>query len=275
MCAPIQREASMDSAARALLAGLVPLEQSRPFARVKVVTAMQRHVVPSTRRSMTAFFAALAASIALLTASCASSSSPPTAPAALPTAAPSSAATTTTNSGVCAHDTVAATFQTAYDGTQPLCRGFAGDADHAGEGLAGAQTTTPVTSVVQWMLLHARAIYSFEPTPAWQAVSPHIRDVNGYFHRQSHPASGDNTKMRAYKDFMTPAPGQPGNEHEYALVSVIVSPGTQAEPTQNAVGGGVWLIGCLVYHADGKEYLETCPSWVWSVPLVPAVNKRL
>ena len=124
------------------------------------------------------------------------------------------------------------------------------------------------------MLLHARAIYSFQPTAAWMAASPHIRNVNGFFHRQSSPSRGD-TAMRAYKDFLTPAPGQSRNELDYALVAVIASPGPQADPAQGTARGGVWFIGCLVYHSDNNEYLEPCPSWVWTVPVAPAVKKRL
>lgn len=175
---------------------------------------------------------------------------------------------------MCTHDTVVATYQTAYDGAQPLCRGFTGDANHAGEGLTGAQTSAKVDTVVQWMLLHARAIYSFQPTAAWLAASPHPRDVNGFFHRQANPAPGD-TAMRAYKDFLTPAPGQAGNEHDYALVSVIVSPTAHTESAYGTADGGVWLVGCLVYHADNHEYLEPCPSWVWTVSVVPAIKRRL
>jgi hypothetical protein len=194
----------------------------------------------------------------------------------VPAAATTAAATTAAPKapGLCAGDAVVATYQTAYDGAQPLCRGFAGDTDHPGEGLAGAETSQSVTKVVTWMLSHARAIYSFQPADAWLAAVPHPRDVNGFFHRQSNPAPGD-TKMRAYKDFLTPAPGQPGNEQNYALVSVIVSPGGQASTARSVVEGGVWFIGCLVYHADNHEYLEPCPTWVWTLPVVPAVNKRL
>ena len=178
------------------------------------------------------------------------------------------------STGLCAGDSVVAIYQTAYDGAQPLCHGFAGDADHAGEGLAGAETSASVATVVQWMLSHARAIYSFQPPAAWLTTTPHPRDVNGDFHRQAHPASGD-TALRAYKDFLTPAPGQPRNEQDYALVSVIVSPGAQAYAARGMVEGGVWFVGCLDYHADGHEYMEPCPSWVWTVPVAPAVNKRL
>jgi hypothetical protein len=225
-----------------------------------------------TRRPVAAVLVAAATVLVLLTAACASSSSP-----AAPTISAAAAGAPVSGGGataVCAHDSVAATYQTAYDGAQPLCHGFAGDADHAGEGLAGTETTAAVGTVVQWMLSHARAIYSFQPTAAWLATSPHPRDVNGYFHRQSNPAPGD-TAMRAYKDFLTPAPGHAGNEKDYALVAVIVSPTAQAEPTHGTAGGGVWLVGCLVYHSDNHEYLETCPSWVWNVPVVPAVKRRL
>jgi len=221
-----------------------------------------------TPRARALAVAALATVVALLAAACASSSASK-APAAAPLPTSVSA-----SGGVCAGDTVEARYQTAYDGGQPLCRGFAGDADHAGEGLAGAQTTSSVTTVVQWMLSHARAIYSFQPPAAWLATTPHPRDVNGFFHRQANPAAGD-TALRAYKDFLTPAPGQPRNEQDYALVSVIVSPGAQPYPARGMVEGGVWFVGCLVYHADGHEYMETCPSWVWTVPVTPAVNKRL
>jgi hypothetical protein len=208
---------------------------------------------------------ALAAAGALLAASCATSA----VPAATAPVAPMSG-----SSGVCAGDSVVAMYQTAYDGAQSLCRGFAGDADHPGEGLAGAETSQSVTKVVTWMLSHARAIYSFQPTDTWLSTLPHPRDVNGFFHRQTNPAPGD-TKLRAYKDFLTPASGQPGNEQNYALVSVIVSPAGQPSTARNVVEGGVWFVGCLVYHADNHEYLEPCPTWVWTVPVVPAVNKRL
>lgn len=206
----------------------------------------------------------LASAVVVLAAGCASTAAP-SAPAAAPRPSPT---------GVCAGDTVAATYQTAYDGAQPLCHGFAGDADHAGEGLAGAETNASVGTVVQWMLSHARAIYNFQPPAAWMAQTPHPRDVNGFFHRQAKPAAGD-TAMRAYKDFLTPAPGQARNEQDYALVSVIVSPGAQPDSARGTVEGGVWLVGCLVYHSDGHEYLEPCPSWVWTVPVAPAVKKRL
>lgn len=182
--------------------------------------------------------------------------------------------TSSVSTGVCAGDTVAATYQTAYDGPQPMCHGFPGDADHPGEGLAGTDTSRSVTTVVAWMLLHARAIYSFQPTDAWMAALPHPRDVYGYFHRQANPAPGD-TKLRAYKDYVTPAPGQPRNEQDYALLAVIVSPAGQASATRNVVEGGVWLVGCLVFHTDGHEYIEPCPSWVWTVPVAPAIHKRL
>jgi hypothetical protein len=215
---------------------------------------------------------ALAAASALLAASCATSAVPAGSSTAAPMAG--SAAMASKTSGVCAGDTVVATYQTAYDGALPLCRGFAGDAGHPGEGLAGAETSQSVTKVVSWMLLHARAIYSFQPTDTWLATLPHPRDVNGYFHRQTNPAPGD-TKLRAYKDFLTPAPGKPGNEQNYALVSVIVSPAGQASTARNVVEGGVWFVGCLVYHSDNHEYLEPCPTWVWTLPVVPAVNKRL
>lgn len=177
-------------------------------------------------------------------------------------------------SAVCAGDTVAATYQTAYDGAQPLCHGFAGDADHPGEGLVGTDTSQPITTVVTWMLLHARAIYSFQPTDAWMTALPHPRDVNGYFHRQANPGPGD-TKLRAYKDYVTPAPGQPRNEQDYAMVAVIVSPAGQASTAKNVVEGGVWFVGCLVFHTDGHEYIEPCPTWVWTVPVAPAIHKRL
>ena len=58
-------------------------------------------------------------------------------------------------------------------------------------------------------------------------------------------------------------------------MSVIVSPGAQPYAARGMVEGGVWFVGCLVYHADGHEYMEPCPSWVWTVPVAPAVNKRL
>ncbi len=214
---------------------------------------------------------ALAAAGALL-AACATSAVPAGSSTAAPMAG--SAGTASKASGPCAGDSVVATYQTAYDGAQSLCRGFAGDADHPGEGLAGAETSQSVTKVVTWMLLHARAIYSFQPTDTWLAALPHPRDVNGFFHRQTNPAPGD-TKLRAYKDFLTPAPGQPGNEKDYALVSVIVSPAGQPSTARNVVEGGVWFVGCLVYHSDNHEYLEPCPTWVWTVPVAPAVNKRL
>lgn len=250
-----------------------------------------------THRATAAVLAAAAGSLVLLTSACASPNAPTTSAAA---AAPGSTANALASgdgaSEVCTHDAGAtkqhdtvATYQTAYDGAQPLCRGFAGDDGTAGEGLAGAQSTDRVDQVVQWMLLHARAIYSFQPTAAWLAANPHPRDVNGFFHRQSYPAPGD-TAMRAYKDFLTPAPGRSGNEKDYALVSVIVSPTARAEPSRNGggssgsgmaaaggtwFGGGVWFIGCLVYHADNHEYLEPCPAWVWTQPVVPAVKRRL
>lgn len=228
-----------------------------------------------TQRSAAAALLAAAGSLTLLTSACASS----TTPAALPGATVNTPVPVMGASAVCTQDTVAATYQTAYDGMQPLCHGFAGDDGHAGEGLAGAQTTARIDQVVQSMLLHARAIYSFQPTAGWLAANPHPRDVNGFFHRQSAPAPGD-TAMRAYKDFLTPAPGHPGNEQDYALVSVIVSPAAHAEPSHGGSGrawssGGVWFVGCLVYHADNQEYLEPCPSWVWAVPVVPAVKRRL
>jgi hypothetical protein len=236
---------------------------------VVIPSTSSRPTAPRTRRPLAAVLVAAATVLVLLTAACGSSGTP-TAPTAVAGAPVSGGGAT----AVCAHDTVVATYQTAYDGAQPLCRGFAGDANHAGEGLAGAETSARVDTVVQWMLLHARAIYSFQPAAAWLAASPHPRDVNGYFHRQSNPAPGD-TALRAYKDFLTPAPGHAGNEQDYALVSVIVSPTSQAEPAHGTAGGGVWLVGCLVYHSDNREYLETCPSWVWSVPVVPAIKRRL
>ncbi|HEU5354422.1 MAG TPA: hypothetical protein VFU65_08165 [Actinocrinis sp.] len=219
---------------------------------------------------MAVVLVAVATVLVLLTAACASSGSP-TGPAVVAGAPVASGGGSTP---VCTRDTVVATYQTAYDGAQPLCRGFAGDATHAGEGLTGAETTARVDTVVQWMLLHARAIYSFQPSAAWLSASPHPRDVNGFFHRQSNPAPGD-TAMRAYKDFVTPAPGQSGNEQDYALVSVIVSPTAHAESAHGTADGGVWLVGCLVYHADNHEYLEPCPSWVWTTTVVPAVKRRL
>jgi hypothetical protein len=209
----------------------------------------------------------------LLVAACGSATAQP--PNALqPGSAGSSAA-----NGVCAGDSVAGSFNTAYDGAQPLCAGFAGDADHAGEGLAGTElsggaTTAEVSTVVQWAVQHARAIYSFQPPTDWLAAHPHIRDVNGLFHRQTTPALGD-TALRAYKDYITPAPGQTGNEQDYALFSVIVSPGSQADPARHVTEGGVWFVGCLVYHADGHEYLETCPSWVWTVPVTASTKRKL
>lgn len=168
-----------------------------------------------------------------------------------------------------------AVYETAYDGTQPLCAGFAGDTDHAGEGAAGTETSASISTVTQWALLHARAIYSFQPTTDWLAGHPHSRLVNGYFHRLQKPAAGDGTAMRAYKDFLTPAPGQTGNEKEFALFAVIVSPKAQSNPGHAGGAGGVWFIGCLTFHSDKKEYLDTCPSWVWSVPVVPSTTRRL
>jgi len=230
-------------------------------------------VTPSTprlaRRPVATALVAAAAVLVLLTAACGSSTPP--APTAVAAGAPVSSGGSIP---VCTRDTVVATYQTAYDGAQPLCRGFAGDASYAGEGLTGAQTTARVNTVVQWMLLHARAIYSFQPSAAWLGASPHPRDVNGFFHRQANPAPGD-TAMRAYKDFLTPAPGQSGNEQDYALVSVIVSATAHAEAAYGTADGGVWLVGCLVYHSDNHEYLEPCPSWVWTVSVVPAVKRRL
>jgi hypothetical protein len=228
------------------------------------------------RRAFAVASAATVIALALLTAACASSSGSAAASSATATggSAGPSAGVTGNGSGVCGKDAVAATYQTAYDGTQPLCKGFAGDGEHAGEGLAGAQTDAAIGTVVQWMLLHARAVYSFQPTPAWLAASPHPRDVNGFFHRQTSPAPGD-TAMRAYKDFVTPAPGHAGNERDYALVSVIVSLKPQADSARGGTAGGVWFVGCLVYHSDAKEYLEPCPSWVWAAPVVPAVKRRL
>lgn len=230
-------------------------------------------VTPSTfrlaRRPVATVLVAAATVLVLLTAACGSST--PSAPTAVAAGAPVSSGGSIP---VCTRDTVVATYQTAYDGAQPLCRGFAGDVSHAGEGLTGAQTTARVDTVVQWMLLHARAIYSFQPSAAWLDASPHPRDVNGFFHRQANPAPGD-TAMRAYKDFLTPAPGQSSNEQDYALVSVIVSPTAHAETAYGTADGGVWLVGCLVYHADNHEYLEPCPSWVWTVSVVPAVKRRL
>jgi hypothetical protein len=213
----------------------------------------------------------------LLVAACASNASPSAGAAGGSSA--QAVAQTGGSGGLCTGDTVAASFQTAYDGTLPLCTGFAGDADHAGEGLAGTELTGGATeagvkTVTQWALLHARAIYSFQPPAAWLAAHPHPRDVNGLFHRQTTPAVGD-TALRAYKDYITPAPGQAGNEQDYALFSVIVSPGPQTESARNATEGGVWFVGCLVYHADGREYLETCPSWVWTVPVVPSAKRKL
>jgi hypothetical protein len=166
-------------------------------------------------------------------------------------------------------------YETAYDGVQPLCAGFAGDTDHAGEGAAGTRTTESVSKVTQWALLHARAIYSFQPTADWLTAHPHSRLVNGFFHRLQAPTVGDGTAMRAYKDFVTPAPGQTGNERQFALFAVIVSPKAQPNPGQTGGTGGVWFIGCLTYHSDQKEYLDVCPSWVWSVPVVPSTTRRL
>jgi hypothetical protein len=258
------------------------VERRRPRGRVMGVTASTsprpapRRRAP--RRPLAAVLIAAATVLVLLTAACSSSAAPTTSPAAAAAAGAASGAPVSAGGApsVCAHDSVVATYQTAYDGAQPLCRGFSGDADHAGEGLSGAETTAKVDTVVQWMLLHARAIYSFQPTATWLAASPHPRDVNGFFHRQTSPAPGD-TALRAYKDFLTPETGQPGNEKDYALVAVIVSPTAQAEPTRGTAtaGGGVWFVGCLVYHSDNHEYLEPCPSWVWNVPVVPAVKKRL
>jgi len=170
-----------------------------------------------------------------------------------------------------------AVYETAYDGKEPLCTGFVGDTDHAGEGAAGTGTSASISTVTQWALLHARAIYSFQPTTAWLAEHPHSRLVNGYFHRLQKPSAGDGTAMRAYKDFLTPAPGHPGNEKEFALFAVIVSPKAQPDPGPGRTGGsgGVWFIGCLTFHSDHKEYLDTCPSWVWSVPVVPSTTRHL
>ncbi len=222
---------------------------------------------------MAAALVAAGTALALSTAACGSSSPAPSSSAAAAIAG-LSAGNGSAAAALCGHDAVVATYQTAYDGAQPLCRGFAGDADHAGDGLAGAETSAQVGPVVQSMLLHARAIYSFRPTADWLAASPHPRDVNGFFHRQTNPAPGD-TAMRAYKDFLTPAPGHAGNEQQYALVSVIVSPSAQTDSAHGTTAGGVWLVGCLVYHSDNNEYLEPCPSWVWTVPVVPAVKRRL
>ena len=211
----------------------------------------------------------LAVFACLLVAACGSAAAQP----------PSAAQSATGAAAICTGDSVVASFQTAYDGTQPLCAGFAGDADHAGEGLAGtqitgAETTSEVSTVVQWAVQHARAIYSFQPPAGWLAAHPHSRDVNGLFHRQATPGSGD-TALRAYKDYITPAPGQAGNEQDYALFSVIVSPGPQADSARHEVEGGVWFVGCLVYHSDGREYLETCPSWVWTVPVAASTKRSL
>ena len=143
------------------------------------------------------------------------------------------------------------------------------------KGAAGTATRASISTVTQWALLHARAIYSFQPTTEWLAEHPHSRLVNGFFHRLQKPAVGDGTAMRAYKDFITPAPGQTGNEKEIALFAVIVSPKAQPDPGHVGGSGGVWFIGCLTFHSDHKEYLDTCPSWVWSVPVVPSTTRRL
>ena len=137
---------------------------------------------PAARRTRPVAIVLVAAAtvLVLLTAACASSGTPSgTAVAGVPVSSGGGAIP------VCTHDAVVATYQTAYDGAQPLCRGFAGDATHTGEGLTGAETTDRIDTVVQWMLLHARAIYSFQPSAAWLGASPHPRDVNGFFHRQS------------------------------------------------------------------------------------------
>ena len=176
---------------------------------------------------------------------------------------------------ICGTAAPVAVYETAYDGAQPLCAGFVGDTDHAGEGAAGTGTSASISTVTQWALLHARAIYSFQPTTEWLAEHPHSRLVNGFFHRLQKPAVGDGTAMRAYKDFITPAPGQTGNEKEIALFAVIVSPKAQPDPGHVGGSGGVWFIGCLTFHSDHKEYLDTCPSWVWSVPVVPSTTRRL
>ena len=190
---------------------------------------------------------------------------------AKPAAAPAASGT----GSVCGAAAVVAVYQTAYDGSQPLCAGFAGDAIHAGEGAAGTGTSASISTVTQWALLHARAIYSFQPTSAWLAQHPHSRLVNGYFHRQQKPAVGDGTAMRAYKDFITPAPGHAGNEKQFALFAAIVSPTAQPDPGHVGGSGGVWFVGCLTYHSDHKEYLDICPSWVWSVPVVPSTTRHL
>ena len=187
-----------------------------------------------------------------------------------PTDAPSASQT----GSICGAAPVAV-YETAYDGQQPLCAGFAGDTNHAGEGAAGTSTSASISTVTQWALLHARAIYSFQPTTAWLAGHPHSRLVNGFFHRLQKPAVGDGTAMRAYKDFLTPAPGQTGNEKEFVLFAVIVSPKAQPDPGHAGGADGVWFIGCLTFHSDKKEYLDTCPQWVWTVPVVPSTTRHL
>jgi len=219
----------------------------------------------------------IAAIACLLVAACGSASATPPS-AQQSTTQRSTATNAAADNGICAGDFVVDSFATAHDGTQRLCTGFAGDADHAGEGLMGTgltgSATAGVKTVVTWALQHARAIYSFQPPAAWLAAHPHPRDVNGLFHRQTSPEPGD-TALRAYKDYITPAPGQPGNEQDYALFSVIVSPGPQVDSARQLTEGGVWFVGCLVYKADGHEYLETCPSWVWTVPVVASTKRAL
>jgi hypothetical protein len=203
-----------------------------------------------------------------------------TAPAGPSTgAAPSGAAS---SSGIpldriCGGDAVFATLATKYDGDQPYCQGFPGDADHVGEGRAGiggAEGTTS-TAVEAYMLTHARAIYTFQPTTAWQAGHPHGRDMEGFFLRQATPRPGG-AIPRAYKDFLTPPPGSPGSEKDFALVAVIVSPAPQPDPGRHATYGGVWIVGCLDRpKPDKHEYLDPCPAWVWTGRAVVSTTQHL
>jgi hypothetical protein len=178
---------------------------------------------------------------------------------------------------ICGGDGIFIVLLTRYDGHLPYCRGFTGDAAHAGEGRAGIDNAEGPTStaVEQYMLSNARAIYTFKPTGAWLAQHPHPRDVEGFFIRQTTPRPGG-TEPRAYKDFLTPPAGQAGHEKEFALVAVIVSPTSRPDPVRKVTSGGIWFVGCLDRpKPDKHEYLDPCPAWVWTGTAVTSTTQRL
>jgi hypothetical protein len=60
------------------------------------------------------------------------------------------------------------------------------------------------------------------------------------------------------------------------MAAVVTAALAMADPVRGVTSGGIWFVGCLDRpKPDKHEYLDPCPSWVWTGTAVTSATQRL